>query len=63
MERSTKTGLYQFLNAKVAIPDDAFIEGIDKTDQCKSCSQLRIEFGTFGDATGNNRWNRRSESQ
>ena len=45
------------------IPRNAFKKWVDKSDQQKRGDQLRIEFRTLGDATGDDGGNRRCERE
>ncbi|MDT4856540.1 hypothetical protein FQZ97_909340 [compost metagenome] len=51
------------LHAEVAVPGDAFKEGVDEADDDGRCDQLRPELGAFGDAAGNDGRNGGREGQ
>ena len=51
------------LNAVAVVPGNAFEEGIDEADDHHRRNQLRVEFGAFGNAAGNNRRHRSSKRQ
>lgn len=51
------------LNAKIAVPDDAFKQRVNQTDGKEGRNQYWIESSSLGDTTRNNRRNCRSKSQ
>ena len=56
-------GLEPGLNAEGLIPGNTFKEGVYKANQQESRSQLRVKFGTFGNAARNNGGNSGREGQ
>ena len=57
MEPGAKGCGQPILNAVITVPDNAFKERVNQSDQRKSGSQLRIESRTLGDAARHNRRN------
>ena len=58
MHRRTEGIGEPVLNAKIAVPDNAFKEGIDQPDNDRGGQHLRPEFGALGNAARDDRRNR-----
>jgi hypothetical protein len=58
-----KSRLEPGLDAEGLVPGYAFKEGIDEADEHEGGDQLRVEFGSLGNAAGNDGRDRRRESQ
>ena len=63
MELGTEGGHQPGLHAQVLVPRDTFEEGVDQSHQHRRGDQLRIEFGTLGNAARDDRRDGRREGQ
>ncbi|MNN24062.1 hypothetical protein D3C81_1374760 [compost metagenome] len=63
METGAKALQQPGLQTQVAVPDNAFEERIDERDDQRGCTQLGNKPGALGDASGNDRRDRRGKGQ
>ncbi|MNE01854.1 hypothetical protein D3C80_943060 [compost metagenome] len=63
MEAGAEPGLQPGLQAQIAIPDDAFEEGIDQCDDQRRSAHLRSKARPLGDTAGNDCRDRRGKGQ
>jgi len=63
MEFGTRAGRQPVLDAVIAVPDDAFIKGVDQPHQREGGRQLRIKARSLGNAARHDGRNRRGEGQ